>query len=421
MSARGFLEWWLWACGPNLLWLSGLAVLLIAVVSKWGWRKQQPVLLALLGGFGLLPWLPLLSESVSTPAENVRIGPEIDGLPGSALITMCLGGFWLGGWAVAMAFWCRAWWRLRQLWWDAKPLSEDALRKLIGDEVVCALASRRIRVRTSDRMPIHPCCFGWRNRCLLLPHGRFMELAEDERRLVLWHEYGHGRWTDAGLLLLQNILTRFYWWHPVVWWGCRRLTLVREGLCDETVLRAGGDPGRYASLLIAFGEGEGGMKGVGYAMGSPYHDLKERIARMMAFPVHGRQRGFSKVALCGLIVLMGIGLAVLIRWATLRPRPHSESQPVERDMVLLDEEAGIERLLDRSPDMPPESLQRHMRWDSDDPYFTREMIESQLKDGIRERPAMLHPHYPLGQPELESSPSWLEVVEPYPEKWYPEK
>lgn len=241
-----------------------------------------------------------------------------------------------------------------------------------------------------------------------------MELAEDERRLVLWHEYGHGRWTDAGLLLLQNILTRFYWWHPVVWWGCRRLTLVREGLCDETVLRAGGDPGRYASLLIAFGEGEGGMKGVGYAMGSPYHDLKERIARMMAFPVHGRQRGFSKVALCGLIVLMGIGLAVLTRLATWRPRPHSESQPVERDMVLLDEEAGrgVGISLEESLSYPIPVKVR----DYEDTNFTREMIESQLKDGIRERPAMLHPHYPLGQPELESSPSWLEVVEPYPEK-----
>lgn len=88
---------------------------------------------------------------------------------------------------------------------------------------------------------------GFRHPKILLPAGCDLHEAEP----VLRHELAHLNRLDDWVNLGQQLLQAAFFFHPGVWWLCRRLSLEREIACDDCVL-AQSNPRHYALLLATF-------------------------------------------------------------------------------------------------------------------------------------------------------------------------
>jgi len=70
------------------------------------------------------------------------------------------------------------------------------------------------------------------------------------RRYVLIHELAHVKRRDVLQHLISSVATALYWFHPLAWYGMRRMRLEREIACDDCVLMAGEHPCDYAAELV---------------------------------------------------------------------------------------------------------------------------------------------------------------------------
>ncbi len=69
-------------------------------------------------------------------------------------------------------------------------------------------------------------------------------------RAVLAHELAHIRRRDPSILLVAQIATTVYWFHPLCWLAAARLRVESERACDDAALRIGLRPSGYAGELL---------------------------------------------------------------------------------------------------------------------------------------------------------------------------
>lgn len=69
-------------------------------------------------------------------------------------------------------------------------------------------------------------------------------------RAVLAHELAHIRRRDPAILLLSQIASAVYWFHPLCWFAAARLRMESERACDDAALRIGFRPSGYAGELL---------------------------------------------------------------------------------------------------------------------------------------------------------------------------
>lgn len=69
-------------------------------------------------------------------------------------------------------------------------------------------------------------------------------------RAVLAHELAHVRRRDPAILLLAQMATIVYWFHPLCWLAAARLRMESERACDDAALRIGLRPSGYAGELL---------------------------------------------------------------------------------------------------------------------------------------------------------------------------
>ena len=101
-----------------------------------------------------------------------------------------------------------------------------------------------ISVRESAEIE-SPVVAGWLRPCILLPPS-WRGWPDPKRAAVLSHEQSHLRRRDTVLSLLAELVTLFYWIHPVSWWTKRQLSRLAELACDEAAAIATGDRLVYA-------------------------------------------------------------------------------------------------------------------------------------------------------------------------------
>jgi hypothetical protein len=77
---------------------------------------------------------------------------------------------------------------------------------------------------------------------------------EPELRGILAHELAHVERRDLDVSFFAAINRCLYWFHPLAWWLERRLAESAELACDDAVLRAFGEPRRYAAILLQLAE-----------------------------------------------------------------------------------------------------------------------------------------------------------------------
>jgi beta-lactamase regulating signal transducer with metallopeptidase domain len=127
---------------------------------------------------------------------------------------------------------------------------------------------------------------------------------------VLAHEEEHKRRHDPLVAWLALLNRCIYWFHPLAWWLCGKMTELAEQACDESVLAKGYDAGAYAEHLLEFARSIRQKGALVAVWGSPFHGSKLAL-RTRRILILGRTPAISRVRL--------IAVSALCAFATLAP------------------------------------------------------------------------------------------------------
>ncbi|MFK7769765.1 MAG: M56 family metallopeptidase [Mariniblastus sp.] len=94
-----------------------------------------------------------------------------------------------------------------------------------------------------------PMTWGVTQAVVAVPCGA-TQWPESRARAVLMHELSHIKRNDVLIQTIAFIVCSFYWFHPLAWFGLRRLKIERELACDDCVIATGQKPTEYAHQLV---------------------------------------------------------------------------------------------------------------------------------------------------------------------------
>jgi TonB family protein len=139
-----------------------------------------------------------------------------------------------------------------------------------------------------------PVTFGWRHPVVLVP-DRLRSHEAPVREAVLCHEFHHVDRRDWPWVLVEQIITSIFWFHPAMWWAVSRVQLAREEVVDELVVRATGSRRTYIEALMAFADDASRMPVAAFARRRHLFGRIQLIAkeRVMSVP----RLAFSSVLL----------------------------------------------------------------------------------------------------------------------------
>ncbi len=135
--------------------------------------------------------------------------------------------------------------RLRRICRSAKPVSAAKLgiaeRHLSNNHAVCMQLSRDVS---------SPIIYGVFRPRILLPADIAEWTCPAERRAMIEHELAHIERRDQLTNYFQTALTLIFFFHPLVRFACRQLSLERELACDTRVIAGGVSAEIYAEGLL---------------------------------------------------------------------------------------------------------------------------------------------------------------------------
>ncbi|HEX8271112.1 MAG TPA: M56 family metallopeptidase, partial [Longimicrobiaceae bacterium] len=148
---------------------------------------------------------------------------------------------------------------------------------------------------------VGPCVVGLAHPEVVVPRW-VLDVAAEERRLVLLHEREHVAAGDAWLLFLGTLAVAAMPWCPALWWQHRRLRAAVEADCDARVLARGAARRVYGQVLIRTAGSTPGLPLLGPAWGDSTSQLERRIIDMTAKrPTHRLLRSAPLLALAAAV------------------------------------------------------------------------------------------------------------------------
>jgi beta-lactamase regulating signal transducer with metallopeptidase domain len=239
----------------HALWLLVLLKLITPplVPVTVAWPRTADVVTARTGSPVEISELPASREPAETVRDEPLSEPEPDALPpvpqadvSGAAVLLTL---WLFG---SLAWWTIAGVRLvrfHRLLREARIAPEDVREQ--ARRLAALLGLHRCPPIAFVSAPISPMllALGFSPR-LVLPADLWPRLSAEQQDTLLAHELAHLRRGDHWIRRLEFLVLGLYWWHPVVWWGRRRLQEVEEECCDLRVVAVLPSAAAYASALL---------------------------------------------------------------------------------------------------------------------------------------------------------------------------
>ena len=129
-----------------------------------------------------------------------------------------------------------------------KEVKAQSWIRLHGEFTNVLMLKRPVRLLESDDA-IVPMTWGVAKPIVALPTGSD-DWPESRARAVLMHELAHIKRKDVLIQTISYLICAFYWFHPLVWLGLRKLRIERELACDDCVIATGQKPTDYAEQLV---------------------------------------------------------------------------------------------------------------------------------------------------------------------------
>lgn len=180
-------------------------------------------------------------ESITTPIAKSNDSFSIGQL--LAIVWLCgsmaIGGLLIGGWSYY--YFLLRYHRLE---------IDDQVLQLVDDLSRRLGLRRHVNVLITTR-PFGPAVCGVWRPTLIIPHALIQGDSTEHLQRIIAHELIHIRRGDLLVGVLQLLTQVIWWFHPLVWWTNRRISLEREHCCDEQVVAdLKCDPGSYAQSLL---------------------------------------------------------------------------------------------------------------------------------------------------------------------------
>jgi beta-lactamase regulating signal transducer with metallopeptidase domain len=261
------------------------------------------------------------SPSIRTPMPAVAMTPPTRlqdrsvGLSVGGLIVL-----WLVGVAVSLVSVFAARHGGRQLLNLAEPVRDPRWLELLEELRKNLRVTNRVMLLESPQAAV-PMATGVVQHAVLLPRETEAWPAP-LRRHVLIHELAHVKRRDVLQHLICRLTVALYWFHPLAWYGVRRMRLEREIACDDCVLMAGEHPCDYAAELVGIARQLHGIAtpwAVCMASGST---LEERVRSML-----DRARSHGALSVAAARSLLIVALAAITLLAAVEPGTSSVRQP----------------------------------------------------------------------------------------------
>jgi GWxTD domain-containing protein len=155
-----------------------------------------------------------------------------------------------------------------------------------------------------------PVLMGIGRPLVILPESLETSLSPAELNTVLLHELAHFMRGDNLTGSLAHLVATAFWFHPLLWWMERQLSIDCEYACDEVVLALTRKPSDYASGIVkatrfAVCGAVAGVSGIG---GYQFRKRLELIMSQDKNPVAPRRgRSLVTAAVMALVVVPVIG------------------------------------------------------------------------------------------------------------------
>jgi BlaR1 peptidase M56 len=224
-----------------------------------------------------------------------------------------------------------------------------------------AFAARRLRQRSARLSPgdfefwpratkviaespdvATPVSVGLVSPLILLP-ADWRRWSADTLVAVLVHENAHVRRRDPLVGIVAVLNRAIFWFHPLAWWLENAVTSAAEEACDDEAVRALGNPGRYAQVLLEMARAarhKGGcVTWAGSGVGGRT-TVERRIRRLLGGGALGepRLRSLAALAACATVIV-----------AAAASRPAIDPEPRDEAADLASAEAQLLRAKERAP------------------------------------------------------------------------
>jgi TonB family protein len=248
--------------------------------------------------------------------------------------------------------------RLGGSWWRV-----HAIRKRARETRLAVLPDVSVDLSPDVGSPL---LAGVWNPRILLPTDITEWTTEAEQKGIILHEIAHRERRDHHAILFQRILDAVFFFHPVLRYASKQLSLERELACDAEVLRAGADSGAYADGILKVAErGVQERHSLQPAFNSPRKILERRIEMILNTP-HWLtaptpwHRRIVAAALFAFTATIGVLIPRVEVTATTAPprvgpmlRPIAEYQPVPAQSISAAQTEVRVRAPQQAPVTPP--------------------------------------------------------------------
>ena len=167
------------------------------------------------------------------------------------------------------------------------PVTDSRILQVARDAAACLGIREGVRIDSSPMVPV-PVSLGWPNRGIILPNRLWEQLDGRELGDVLLHESAHLVRGDHRAGLIQELARVLFWWNLPLFVVNRRLSALREQICDGYVLAHGSSGADYAETLVRVAEWSAGLPRNPLPATSLFSNVDE-LAHRLAHLVEGTQ------------------------------------------------------------------------------------------------------------------------------------